>query len=101
MTMSKAREEAEKLIVALEKDYGPCGEPERELLIHMISLALEAVEKRGAAAAVEFETGVGKVKCHDDSSVVFFNTFPDASNYVGKRLRVRIDVVEKEQSDGK
>ena len=49
--------------------------------------------EKDQVAALYFETGVGRVKCHDESSVVFFNTWPDASQYVGKRLRVRIAVI--------
>jgi len=41
-----------------------------------------------------FDTTVGVVKCHDGAQVVYFPTFPDASELIGKRVRVRLEVIE-------
>ncbi len=61
--------------------------------------APKAEEARVHSEEIEFESGVGRVKCHDGTYVVFLNTWPDASKYVGKRVRVKIQANTERPED--
>lgn len=86
---------AEALLEFAAEQTKEIEEARAHVSIHANDLAdqLHRLQEQKSDKATTFETSVGRVKCHDESSVVFFSVWPDASNWVGKRVKVSLQEI--------